>query len=133
MLWIWRTFFGSPGGPNGLNVLGHSKTMNHVLAEDFPLSFPYKVNGTQRNIPYYLAHGIYPCWAIFVKKIKKGATKCEKNFAKAQEAVRCSIPTGARGGYEPDGRIRCARGRVCPRVEGARGYCSITTDGRIRW
>ena len=56
-----------------------------------PPSFPYKVNKTQRTILYYLADGIYPSWAIFVKTIREGATNCEKNFAKAQEAVRKDV------------------------------------------
>ena len=38
-----------------------------------------------------------------------------------------------RGGYYPDGRMRCPRGWVCPRVGSARVYCSITTDARVSW
>ena len=65
--------------------------MNRVVAREFSPSFPYKVNGTQRTIPSYLADGVYPNWAISVKTIKEGATNCEKNFAKAQEAVKKDV------------------------------------------
>jgi hypothetical protein len=40
---------------------------------------------------YYLADGIYPEWATFVKSIKDPQDKIEAVFAKAQEAARKDI------------------------------------------
>lgn len=40
---------------------------------------------------YYLADGIYPDWAIFVKTISEGTTKKERNYAAAQEGIRKDI------------------------------------------
>jgi len=40
---------------------------------------------------YYLAYGIYPQWATFVKTIPKPLGNQRKYFAKAQEAVRKDV------------------------------------------
>lgn len=90
-LWIWHCFFGSPGSLNDINVLDHSTTIERILAGHFPPHIQYKVNGVERTLPYYLADGIYPAWAIFVKTIQEGSTNKEKEFATAQEAVRKEI------------------------------------------
>lgn len=90
-LWIWHAFFGSPGSLNDINILDHSPTVEKIVAGEFPPSLYYEVNGVQRTIPYYLADGIYPNWAIFAKTISEGSTKKERNYARAQEAFRKDI------------------------------------------
>jgi hypothetical protein len=40
---------------------------------------------------YYLADGIYPSWATFVKAIPKPQENKNKYFAKAQEACRKDV------------------------------------------
>lgn len=90
-LWIWHAFFGSPGSMNDINILDNSKTMERIIAGEFPPSVAYKVNGVIRLVPYYLADGIYPNWAIFVKTITDGITRKERAYASAQEAVRKDI------------------------------------------
>jgi hypothetical protein len=40
---------------------------------------------------YYLANGIYPLWATFVKTIPEPQGNKRKYFAKAQEAVRKDV------------------------------------------
>lgn len=90
-LWIWHAFFGSPGTLNDINILDRSRTVGKIIAGDFAPSIPYEVNGTERTLPYYLADGIYPDWALFAKTIKEGTSKKETEHASCQEAVRKDI------------------------------------------
>ena len=90
-LWIWHMFFGSPGSLNDINSLDYSPTMQNIRAGSFPPRFPFVVNGKKRTMLYYLADGIYPSWALFVKTIKEAITAKEKAYARAQEGVRMDI------------------------------------------
>lgn len=90
-LWIWHAFFGSPGSLNDISIMDHSPTIDDIIAGEFPPSLPYWVNGNERKILYYLADGIYPNWAIFVKTISEGVTKKETTYAAAQEAMHKDI------------------------------------------
>jgi hypothetical protein len=47
--------------------------------------------GHEYSMGYYLADGIYPEWATFVKSIKDPPTDAGRIFAKAQEAARKDI------------------------------------------
>jgi hypothetical protein len=49
------------------------------------------VNGNQHNIGYFLADGIYPEWAVFVKSIRIPITEKEKLYAQEQEGARKDI------------------------------------------
>ena len=49
------------------------------------------VNGNQYNRSYYLADGIYPEWAVYVKTISLPITEKDKLFAKQQESKRKEI------------------------------------------
>ena len=90
-LWIWHCFFGVPGSLNDLNVLDHSNTIEEIIEGKYPPKVKFVVNGTVYTLPYYLADGIYPSWALFMKTIAEGSTPQEKLFASAQEAVRKDI------------------------------------------
>jgi hypothetical protein len=46
------------------------------------------VNGHDYTLGYYLANGIYPSWATFVKTIQDLKIKKQAEFSKAQEACR---------------------------------------------
>ncbi|XP_057445384.1 uncharacterized protein LOC130737585 isoform X2 [Lotus japonicus] len=48
----------------------------------------YEVNRTQYHMGYYLADGIYPEWATFVKTIPMPQGEKRQLFAKAQEGAR---------------------------------------------
>ena len=49
------------------------------------------VNGNQHNIGYFLADGIYPEWAVFVKSIRLPITDKEKLYPQEQEGARKDI------------------------------------------
>jgi hypothetical protein len=67
--WIWHAFFGVPGSNNDINVLNQSPLFVQQLRGEGP-QVQYIVNGRQYNTGYYLADGIYPEWAAFVKSIR---------------------------------------------------------------
>jgi hypothetical protein len=89
-LWIWHYFFGLPGTLNDINVLHRSHLFKKLFAGDAP-ACNYKFMGHEYSMGYYLADGIYPEWATFVKSIKDPQTEIERIFAKAQEAARKDI------------------------------------------
>ena len=66
--WIWHAFFGTPGSNNDLNVLNQSPLFTQVLQGRAP-EVKFTINGSEYNMAYYLADGIYPEWATFVKTI----------------------------------------------------------------
>ncbi|XP_040254906.1 uncharacterized protein [Aegilops tauschii subsp. strangulata] len=51
----------------------------------------YTVNGRDYNMGYYLADGIYPQWAAFVKTISEPRGKKQSHFATMQEAARKDV------------------------------------------
>nr|GFA48083.1 hypothetical protein [Tanacetum cinerariifolium] len=65
-LWIWNAFFGVKGANNDINVLENSPLFDNHLNDTAPV-LPYVVNGVGYEKGYYLADGIYPQWANFVK------------------------------------------------------------------
>lgn len=72
-LWIWHAFFGLPGSRNDINVLDRSplfKEYTHGHAPDVN----FTVNGNAYDMGYYLADGIYPTYATFVKTISAPQT-----------------------------------------------------------
>lgn len=89
-LWIWHAFFGMPGSHNDINVL-HRSPLFAKLAEGKAPEVNYSINGHDYMMGYYLADGIYPSWATFVKTIPEPHGNKRKYFAKAQEAVRKDV------------------------------------------
>ncbi|XP_030936531.1 uncharacterized protein LOC115961744 [Quercus lobata] len=67
-LWIWHAFFGLPRSHNDINVLKQSSVFSE-LAKGCAPSVSYSINGNDYSMGYYLAGGIYPSWATFVKTI----------------------------------------------------------------
>jgi hypothetical protein len=67
-LWIWHAFFGTAGANNDINVLNQSNLFTQVLQGRAPEA-ESMVHGTEYNMGYYLADGIYPEWATFAKTI----------------------------------------------------------------
>jgi hypothetical protein len=89
-LWIWHCYFGLPGSLNDINVLQRSHIFSNLVSDQAP-ACNYTVNGHEYNMGYYLANGIYPEWATFVKTICNPEGRAEAEFAKVQEAARKDI------------------------------------------
>ncbi|XP_012851118.1 PREDICTED: uncharacterized protein LOC105970840 [Erythranthe guttata] len=89
-LWIWHAFFGMPGSLNDINVLERSPVFS-ALANGRGPTVNYTINGNDYSMGYYLADGIYPSWATFVKTIPVPLGLKAKHFAQAQEAARKDV------------------------------------------
>lgn len=89
-LWIWHAYFGLPGSNNDINVLQRSPLFEKLAIGEAP-KVNYTINGHEYTMGYYLADGIYPNWATFVKTIPSPMGNKRKYFAKAQEACRKDV------------------------------------------
>ncbi|XP_050875365.1 uncharacterized protein LOC127078990 [Lathyrus oleraceus] len=81
---------GFPGSNNDINVLNQSNVFNDILEGRTP-NVQYTINGTPYNMGYYLADGIYPEWATFVKTISMPQGEKKKLFAQHQESARKDV------------------------------------------
>jgi hypothetical protein len=90
-VWFWHLSVGHAGSMNDLNIMNSSSTMQRILSGEFPPKVKYTINGKTRDLPYWLADGIYPAFAIFVKTIKGAVGAKLKHFSSCQEAVRKDI------------------------------------------
>jgi hypothetical protein len=88
--WIWHAFFGVAGSNNDINVLNQSTLFVDQLRGEGP-QVEYFVNGTQYTQGYYLADGIYPPWAVFVKSIRSPQSAEHKLFSEYQEGERKEV------------------------------------------
>ncbi|XP_015966764.1 uncharacterized protein LOC107490502 [Arachis duranensis] len=89
-LWIWHAFFGVSGSNNDINVLDRSPVFDDIL-NDRALEVNYTINGNNYTMGYYLADGIYPEWATFVKSISKQQGEKRKLFAQYQEEQKKDV------------------------------------------
>ena len=87
MTFGWHAFFGLPGSCNDLNVLSRSPLFYRLINGE-ALACNYVVNGSEYDMGYYLADGIYPTWATFVKAIHRPLTQMRAHFAQCQESAR---------------------------------------------
>ena len=87
---IWHSYFGVAGANNDINVLNHSPLFIQALKGEAP-QVHFSVNGKQYNNGYYLADGIYPQWAAFVKSIAAPQSDKDTVYAQAQESARKDI------------------------------------------
>ncbi len=87
---IWHAFFGVAGSNNDINVLNQSPLFLDVLKGDAP-QVKFSVNGNEYSTGYYLANGIYPEWAAFVKSIHLPQTEKHKLYAQYQEGARKDV------------------------------------------
>jgi hypothetical protein len=89
-LWIWHVFFGDAGSNNDINVLDQSPLFIEVLQGRAP-SVQFHINGTEYNMGYYLADGIYPEWATIVKSITRPQNDKDRMYAQRQELARKDV------------------------------------------
>jgi hypothetical protein len=68
-------------------VLNQSPLFIETIKGEAP-RVQFSVNGRQYNTGYYLADGIYPEWAAFVKSINSPQLEKHKVYARHQEAKR---------------------------------------------
>jgi Plant transposon protein len=87
---FWHFNFGSPGALNDINVLDRSPLFFNAVQGEAP-RVEFNVNGNEHSVAYWLADGIYPKYACFVKTIPNATTAMQKFFATAQEAKRKDI------------------------------------------
>nr|GEV60246.1 protein ALP1-like [Tanacetum cinerariifolium] len=88
--WIWHAFFGVAGANNGINVLDNFPLFDDLLDDKAPVA-PYVVNGVGFEKGYYLADGIYPQWANFVKSFTVANDAKHVYFKKRQESARKDV------------------------------------------
>ncbi|GJT04217.1 ALP1-like protein [Tanacetum coccineum] len=81
-LWIWHAVFEVAGGNNDINVLHNSP-----LFDDKALVASFVVNDVGFEKGYYLADGIYPQWATFVKSFTVANDAKHSYFKKHQESA----------------------------------------------
>ncbi|GKA16699.1 ALP1-like protein isoform X1 [Tanacetum coccineum] len=89
-LWIWHAFFGVAGANNDLTVLNHSPLFDDLLDDIAPV-VPFEVNGVTFEKGYYLADGIYPQWAAFVKSFTVARDERNAVFKRRQESARKDV------------------------------------------
>ncbi|XP_028107374.1 uncharacterized protein LOC114306362 [Camellia sinensis] len=66
-LWIWHAFFGMPNSLNDITVLDILPLFSELTRGRAPTT--NYINNHAYTVTYYLADGIYPCWAMIVKTI----------------------------------------------------------------
>jgi hypothetical protein len=79
-----------PESNNDINVLQCSTIFSKLVEGHAPL-VDFVINGRHYNKGYYLADGIYPKWATFVKTISSPILPKEVEFVKAQEGCRKDV------------------------------------------
>jgi hypothetical protein len=79
-----------PGSNNDINVLQCSPIFSKLVVGHAP-PIDFVINGRHYNKGYYLADGIYPKWAKFVKTISSPILPKELKFVKAQEGYRKDV------------------------------------------
>ncbi|GJT65569.1 ALP1-like protein isoform X1 [Tanacetum coccineum] len=104
-LWIWHAYFGVPRANNDLNVLYGSPLFDDEIADRAP-EYPVVVNGHTYKKGYYLADGIYPTWATFVKTFSIARDEKTFKFKRVQESSRKDMERAFGVLQDPWGIIR---------------------------
>ncbi|XP_062005768.1 uncharacterized protein LOC133722937 [Rosa rugosa] len=75
---------------NNLNVLAKSPLFDELTVGRAP-QIQFQVNNRIHNLGYYLADGIYPRWATFVKTIPRPTRPKDLKFSQAQEGYKKDV------------------------------------------
>lgn len=89
-LWIWHAFFGVAGANNDLTVLYNSPLFDDLI-DDIGHQVPFEVYGHSFKHGYYLADGIYPQCAAFVKSFTIASDPKNAAWKAKQESARKDI------------------------------------------
>ena len=89
-LWIWHAFFGVACANNDLTVLYNSPLFDDLI-DDVADVVPFEVFGRKFKHGYYLADGIYPEWASFVKSFTIASNPKNAAWKVKQESARKDI------------------------------------------
>nr|PNR61608.1 hypothetical protein PHYPA_000031 [Physcomitrium patens] len=89
-LWFWHAFFGMLDSMNDINVLQRSPLLHSIITDKMP-SINYVVNESPYSMAYWLAHGIYLNWPVFMKSIPNLQVAARKHFTMVQEACRKDV------------------------------------------
>ncbi|GJZ80197.1 reverse transcriptase domain-containing protein [Tanacetum coccineum] len=95
MQWEWKncpkSWHGQYAGANkAINVLDNSSLFDDILNDIAPVA-PFVVNDVGFEKGYYLADGIYPQWAVFVKSFTVANDEKHSYFKKRQEGARKDV------------------------------------------
>nr|GEU81422.1 protein ALP1-like [Tanacetum cinerariifolium] len=120
-LWIWHAFYGIAGANNDINVLDNSPLFDDLLDDLAPV-VPYVVNEVEYRNGYYLADGIYPEWASFVKSFTVATDPKHTYFNQRQESA----------GKNVEHAFGVLQGRWILIQQPARAY-EVNTLCRIMW
>ena len=91
-LFIYFSFFGSPGSLNDINILNKSTIVSALLSRRFDLKTEsYTINNNVRDWLYFLVDGIYPPWAIFMSTIGNPIGEEQTLYKTRHEHVRKDI------------------------------------------
>jgi hypothetical protein len=77
---FWHFNFGYHGSMNDINILDRLPLYSNAVKGEAP-QVTYTVNGIDYTFVYWLADGIYPTYASFVKTVSKPRTRRENYFA----------------------------------------------------
>ena len=89
-MYFWHAFVGAPGFLNDLNILGRSTLHEHYLNSP-AAKIKFVILDEEFTGAYFLADGIYPGYALFMKSVGHPRTRKEKLFAKFQEGCRKDV------------------------------------------
>ncbi|GJY00330.1 ALP1-like protein isoform X1, partial [Tanacetum coccineum] len=79
-----------PGANNDINILDSSSLFDDLIDDKSHVA-SFVVNGVGFENGYYLAHGIYPQWATFVKSFTVANDAKHSYFKKRQESARKDV------------------------------------------
>ncbi|XP_030936472.1 uncharacterized protein LOC115961676 [Quercus lobata] len=88
---FFEEYLRKPNNEDIARLLAHGERRGSIVAEGRAPTIHYSIHGHDYTMGYYLADGIYPKWATFVKTIPAPQGQKYKLFAAAQEAYRKDV------------------------------------------